>query len=56
MTYSTQAATILTQLNALAGAFFLLSTFGMVATRQVQGCLRFFILQSLFLASSAVLL
>ncbi len=56
MTYATQTATILTQLNALAGAFFLLSTFGMVATRQVQGCLRFFILQSLFLASSAVLL
>lgn len=56
MTYSAQSATILTQLNALAGALFLLSTFGMVATRQVQGCLRFFILQSLFLASSAVLL
>jgi hydrogenase-4 component E len=44
------------QFNALAGGFFLLCTFGMVATRQVQGCMRFFILQSLFLASSAFLI
>lgn len=44
------------QFNALAGGFFLLCTFGMVATRQVQGCLRFFVLQSLFLAASAFVL
>ena len=35
---------------------FLLATFGMVATRQVQGCLWFFILQSVFLCASAFLL
>jgi hydrogenase-4 component E len=46
----------LAQLNALAGGLFLLCTFGMVATRQVQGCMRFFIWQSIFLASSACLL
>jgi hydrogenase-4 component E len=46
----------LPQLNALAGGLFLLCTFGMVATRQVQGCMRFFIWQSIFLASSAFLL
>jgi hydrogenase-4 component E len=44
------------QFNALAGGLFLLCTFGMVATRQVQGCMRFFIMQSLFLASSAFLI
>ncbi len=44
------------QFNALTGGLFLLCTFGMVATRQVQGCMRFFILQSLFLAASAFLL
>lgn len=43
-------------LAALAGGLFLLATFGMVATRQVQGCLWFFILQSLFLCASAFLL
>ncbi len=46
----------LNQLAALAGGLFLLGTFGMVATRQIQGCLRFFILQSLFLCASAFLL
>jgi len=46
----------LDQLAALAGGLFLLATFGMVATRQVQGCLRFFILQSVFLCASAFLL
>ncbi len=43
-------------LNALAGGLFLLATFGMVATRQVRGCLRFFVLQSVFLCGSAFLL
>ncbi len=49
-------ATFLSQINALVGGLFLLCTFGMVATRQVQGCMRFFIWQSIFLASSAFLL
>jgi len=56
MSHGTQIDSILVQLNALAGGLFLLSTFGMVATRQVQGCLRFFIVQSIFLASSMFLL
>jgi hydrogenase-4 membrane subunit HyfE len=56
MPHGTQPDSIVVQLNALAGGLFLLSTFGMVATRQVQGCMRFFILQSVFLASSAFLL
>ncbi len=46
----------LTQLNALAGGLFLLSTFGIVAMRQVLGCLKMFVLQSIFLAASALLL
>lgn len=46
----------LQNLNALAGGLFLLATFGMVATRQVQGCLRLFRVQSVFLAASAFLL
>jgi hypothetical protein len=33
-------------LNPLTAGFVLLSAFGMVATRQVQGVMRFFILQS----------
>ena len=48
--------TWLQNLNALAGGLFLLATFGMVATRQVQGCLRLFVAQSLLLALSAFLL
>jgi hydrogenase-4 component E len=43
-------------LNALAGGLFLLATFGMVATRQVKGCLWFFVLQSVCLCASAFLL
>jgi hydrogenase-4 component E len=43
-------------LNALTAGFVLLSAFGMVATRQVQGVMRFFILQSAFLALSAFLI
>ncbi len=46
----------LTQLNALTGGLFLLSTFGIIAMRQVLGCLKMFILQSIFLAVSAFLL
>jgi hydrogenase-4 component E len=54
----TQAAIIpwLQNLNALAGGLFLLCTFGLVAMRQVQGCLRLFIAHSLALAASALLL
>ncbi|HUI06838.1 MAG TPA: hypothetical protein VL486_07510 [Verrucomicrobiae bacterium] len=47
---------LLGSLNALAAGLFLLCMFGMVATRQVQGCLRLFIAQSLFLACSAFML
>lgn len=43
-------------LNTLCAGLILISAFGMVATRQVQGVLRFFIVQSSLLAvSSAVL-
>ena len=47
---------LLENLNALAGGLFLLCAFGMVATRQVRGCLHFFIAQALFLAMSAFIL
>jgi len=43
-------------LNALTAGLILLTAFGMVATRQVQGVLRFFIVQSAFLAASAFLI
>src|SRR5271170_6291183 len=43
-------------LNALTAGFILISAFGMVATRQVQGVLRFFVVQSGFLALSAFLI
>ena len=43
-------------LNALTAGFILISAFGMVATRQVQGVLRLFVLQSGFLALSAFLI
>ncbi len=56
MPHAASPNSIIVQLNALAGGLFLLCTFGMVATRQVQGCMRFFILQSVLLATSAFLL
>lgn len=43
-------------LNALVGGLFLLTSFAMVATRQVRGCLRTFVYQSVFLASSAFII
>jgi hydrogenase-4 component E len=43
-------------LNALAGGLFLITAFGIVAIRQVQDGLRFFIFQSVFLAVSAFVL
>ena len=47
---------LLDNLNALAVGLFLLTGFGIVAMRQVRGCLNLFILQSLLLAASAALL
>ncbi|MGH9606425.1 MAG: hypothetical protein ACRD3N_12095 [Terracidiphilus sp.] len=43
-------------LNALAAGLFLLAAFGMVATRQVQGVLRFLVVESIFVAASAFLI
>jgi hydrogenase-4 component E len=43
-------------LNNLSGGLVLLSAFAMVATRQVQGVVRYFVVQSLLLAASCFLL
>ena len=43
-------------LNALAGGLFLLTIFGIIAVRQALGCLRLFIIQSVLLAASALIL
>jgi hydrogenase-4 component E len=50
------ALTWLHNLNALTGGLFLLVSFGLVATRQVQGCVRLFVTLSVLLAASAFLL
>jgi hydrogenase-4 component E len=47
---------VLSALDALTGALFLLTALGIVATRQVLASLQLFILQSLLLTTSAVLL
>jgi hydrogenase-4 component E len=47
---------VITALDALTGALFLLTALGVVATRQVLASLQLFILQSLLLSLSAVLL
>jgi len=47
---------LISNANALAGALFIIATFGIVAARQVRACLRFFLFQSFFLAASAFLL
>ncbi len=47
---------LIINLNALVGGAFIISTFGIMSTRQVRACLKFFILQSIFLACSAFLL
>jgi hydrogenase-4 component E len=47
---------VLTKLNALVGGLFLLTAFGLVATRQMLACLKLFVLQSIFLAASALVL
>jgi hydrogenase-4 component E len=52
----TNVSVLLASLNGLAAGLFLLSSFALVATRQVQGCLRFYIAQSVFLVISALLL
>ncbi len=46
----------LQSLNALTGGLFLLTTFGLVAMRQVNACLRLFVALSIFLSVSAFLL
>ncbi len=43
-------------LNTLSAGLILISAFAMVATRQVQGVLRFFVIQSMLLAASSFLL
>ena len=43
-------------LNALAGGLFLIMAVGIIVTRQVQDCLRFFVFESVFLAASAFIL
>ena len=47
---------LLANLNALAGGLFIITTFGIIASRQIGTCLKFFIGQSLFLSLSALLL
>lgn len=47
---------LLNNLNSLVTGLFLLTAFGIVAMRQVRGVLNLFIVQSLLLATSAVLL
>src|SRR5438128_12397666 len=47
---------IISALDALTGALFLLTALGVVATRQVLASLQLFILQSLLLSLSAILL
>jgi hydrogenase-4 component E len=47
---------LLTSLNGLAAGLFLMSSFGLAATRQMQGCQRFYITQSICLVMSALLL
>lgn len=53
---SESANQLLTNLNSLATGLFLLTAFGIVAMRQARGVLHLFIVQSLLLAASAVLL
>ena len=44
------------QLNALAGGLFILTIFGIAAVRQIIGCLRLFVIQSVLLAISACII
>ena len=56
MITSDMTITTMGQLNALTGGLFLLSCFGLVATRQILACLKIFIGQSIFLVASAFIL
>jgi hydrogenase-4 component E len=56
MPSTASANVLLSELNALAAGFFLLSAFVLIATRQVVACLRTFVIQAAFLAASAFLL
>jgi hydrogenase-4 component E len=51
-----EAAPVILHLDALAGGVFLLASLGIVAMRQILACLQFFVLQSLLLTASALLL
>lgn len=53
---SDSIAPLLVHLNAMAGGLFLLAAFGLVATRQMLACLRWFVGQALLLAASAALI
>jgi hydrogenase-4 component E len=46
----------MSQLNALAAGLFILTVFGIVAMRQVIGCLKLFVIQSILLAASACIM
>jgi hydrogenase-4 component E len=56
MNIPTTTLPVLGAWNTLAGGLFLLTAFGIIATRQARGCLNLFIAQSLLLAASAFLL
>ncbi|MGC8658551.1 MAG: hypothetical protein ACP5U1_05700 [Desulfomonilaceae bacterium] len=56
MTTTSSTILVLTALNALAGGLFLLSAFSLIAARQSLACLKAFIVQSVLLAISAVIL
>jgi hydrogenase-4 component E len=56
MIMNDSAFAVISALDALTGALFLLTAIGVVATRQVLASLQLFILQSVLLALSAVLL
>lgn len=49
-------APLLINLNALAAGTFLIAAFGIVATRQILSCLRWFVAQATLLAFSATLI
>jgi len=53
---SDPVASYLMHLNAMAGGLFLLAAFAIVATRQMLGCLRWFVVQALLLAASATVI
>jgi len=56
MNVSLTTFSVLDSLNTLAGGLFLLTAFGIVATRQARGTITLFITQSLLLAASALFL